>query len=70
MPSDRASFIPLVLLIRPRCASAVLSHSSFYPTYSRSAGKGKGRADPESSMEESDDEDMEGEGEGSGGGDD
>src|SRR5258708_29980142 len=29
VPSDRASFIPLVLLIRPRCASAVLSHSSF-----------------------------------------
>ncbi len=33
VPSDWASFIPLVLLIRPRHVSAVLSHSSFYPTY-------------------------------------
>ncbi len=33
VPSDRALFIPLVLLIRPRRASAVLSHSSFYPAY-------------------------------------
>src|SRR5258708_30993435 len=33
VPSDWASFIPLVLLIRPRRASAVLSHSSFYPAY-------------------------------------
>src|SRR5258708_31517322 len=33
VPSDWASFIPLVLLIRLRCASAVLSLSSFYPTY-------------------------------------
>src|SRR6266436_7596891 len=33
VPSDWASFIPLVLLIRLRCASAVLSLSSFCPAY-------------------------------------